>query len=610
MVSEKLLKALTPHNRSSKPLSVLWRSYLYLAPYWKITGGAYLALIGEAALSITIPQLLRWIIDRGIGQGETELLVWASLGLLGLTLVRGGLTFLEGRWSEIASQNVAYNLRNDIQHKLTILSFSFHDQTEAGDLLARAIQDVERIRFLTGRASLRIVEAVLMLIGTSIVLVWMNARLAGLVLVFVPFLVLAALQFGRRYRPLSLQIQKQVGTLTTTVEQNLRGAQVVKAFAQEEAEIRRFEQENERWFSLSAYAARLQAVNLPLLFLLANLGVALIVWSGGRAVVRGDLTLGEMIAFTAYLGQLVIPIRRLGMIIPAIVIAASAAERIFEILDSTPEVKDAPGATGLPPARGQVRFEQVSFSYGKHQVLAEIDFQVEPGQLVALVGPTGSGKTSIVNLIPRFYDPTQGRITIDGADIRQVTLDSLRSQIGIVLQETVLFSGTIRENLLFGCRDCREADMFAAARAAQADEFIRAMPKGYDTRVGERGVTLSGGQKQRLAIARAMLIDPRILILDDATASVDTGTEHLIQQALYRLMQGRTTFVIAHRLSTVMRADLILVLDKGRIAATGRHPSLLQTSPVYAEIYQRQLRRDIPEQGEPLDKGHDGHHRA
>lgn len=570
----------------------LWRSYRYLLPYWKISSGAFLALFFVAALNLTIPQLLRWIIDHGIRQANVDLLLWAAIGLMGLTLVRGFLTFLEGRWSEIASQNVAYDLRGDIQHKLTILSFSYHDQAETGDMLARAVQDVERIRFLTGRASLRIAEATLLLLGTSAALIWMNARLAAMVLAFMPFLILAALEFGRRYRPLSQKIQRQVGVLTTTVEQNLRGAQVVKAFGQGEAEIERFQKVNEHWFQLSAYAARLQAVNLPLLFLLANMGVALIIWSGGRAVAAGDLTLGTLIAFTTYLAQLVDPIRRLGMIIPAIVIAASSAERIFEVLDSVPEVKDEPGAVELPTVEGRVRFERVSFAYGRHKVLSEIDFIAEPGQVIALLGPTGSGKSSVVNLIPRFYDPSQGRVLVDGIDIRQVALNSLRKQIGIVLQETVLFSGTVRENLAFGCTDCSEEDMLAAARAAQAHEFIRRMPKGYDTRVGERGVTLSGGQKQRLAIARAMLMDPRILILDDATASVDTGTEHLIQGALSHLMKGRTSFVIAHRLSTVMRADLILVLEKGRIAARGTHAELLKTSDLYAEIYQRQLSRE------------------
>jgi len=570
---------------------LLARSYRYLRPYWKITLGAYVALLGEVALNISIPQVIRWIIDHGLSQSSLTLLGWASLGLLGMTLLRGGLTFLEGRWSEIASQNVAYDLRNEIERKLTILSFSFHDQTETGDLLARTIQDVERIRFLTGRATLRIFEAILMLIGTGIALMWMNARLALLVILTFPFLILFAVEFGRRYRPLSQLIQKQIGVLTTTVEQNLRGAQMVKAYAQEAPEIERFKIENEHWFKLSATATRLQAFFLPMLFLLANLGVVLVIWVGGRQVIAGTLTLGEMIAFTTYLGQLVDPIRRLGMIIPAMIIAASSGERIFEVLDSVSEVKDAPDAKPLGDVLGEVVFEHVSFSYGKRKVLTDIDFRAAAGSVSALVGPTGSGKSSIVNLIPRFYNPSSGRITIDGTDIRQVTLESLRRKVGVVLQETILFSGTIRENLRFGAPGSSEAEMIAAARTAQIHEFIAGLPNGYETRVGERGVTLSGGQKQRLAIARTILMNPSILILDDATASVDTETEHLIQAALEELMEGRTTFVIAHRLSTVMRADQILVLEKGCIAARGRHAALLDTSPLYREIYERQLKR-------------------
>lgn len=568
---------------------ILWRSYSYLRPYWLATLGAYLALAGTAGLNLIIPQVIRWMIDNGIRQQQLQLLIWAAVALLGLNLVRGVLAFLEGRWSEIASQNVAYDLRNDIAHKLTLLSFSFHDQTEKGDILARAIQDVERIRFLTGRATVRIVQAIMLLAGTAIFLFWMNSRLAVLVLISLPVLIYIALRFGQHFRPLSLLIQQQLGVVTTVVEQNLRGAQVVKAYAQEEREIERFQQENKHWFDLSALSARMQAINQSLLLFVANLASVLIIWYGGRLVINGELTIGEMVAFTAYLGQLIDPVRRLGLIIPAMIIAASSSERVFEILDSVPDVKDAPGAVKLPPIKGHVSFENVSFSYGVHQVLSDITFEAKPGQVIALVGATGSGKSSIANLIPRFYDPTSGRVSVDGYDLRQVTLNSLRSQIGIVLQETVLFSGTVRENLTFGCGDCSEEDLIAATRAAQADEFIRQMPNGYDTRVGERGVTLSGGQKQRLAIARAMLMDPRILILDDATASVDSETEHLIQLALSRLMEGRTTFVIAHRLSTVKRADLILVLERGRIVARGRHSELLESSPLYAEVFHRQL---------------------
>jgi len=517
--------------------------------------------------------------------------------LLGLVVIKGVFTYLNGIWTEVASQNVAYDLRNEIQRKITLLSFSFHDQAEAGDLLSRSIQDVERIRFLTGRATFRVTEGVFLMVVTAAVMMWMNTRLGLLAIAAMPLLAIQSIRFGRVFRPLSAQIQKQLAVLTTRVEQNLRGARVVKTFAQEEAEIERFEKENRHWFDLSAFSARLQATNMPLLQLIANVSSVAILWYGGVLVINGSLTLGELVAFTVYMAQLVSPVRYLGMILPAISMAGASAERVFEILDTVLDVSEEPGAEELTVQKGHVRFEQVSFSYGKQvmkniagEILKDICFEALPDQVIALLGPTGSGKTSVVNLIPRFYDPTDGRITIDGVDIKKVTLNSLRSQIGMVLQETTLFAASIRENVTFGKPGATQKEIEAAAKAAQAHDFIMQTPDGYDTEVGERGVTLSGGQKQRLAIARAILTDPRILILDDATSSVDTETEHLIQLALERVMQGRTTFVIAHRLSTVLRADLILVLDKGRIVARGRHAELLNTSPLYHNIYHQQIK--------------------
>jgi ATP-binding cassette subfamily B protein len=366
---------------------------------------------------------------------------------------------------------------------------------------------------------------------------------------------------------------------------------VVKAFAQEHAEIARFDRANARWFDLNAQFARLQAIDIPMLDLIANIGTVLIIWYGGLLAIRGTISIGELVAFSTYLGQLVQPVRRLGTIIPAIAQATASGERIFEILDAESAVRDAPDAVALPPVRGHVRFEGVSFSYfRRHRVLNEISFEARPGQVIALLGATGSGKSSIISLIPRFYDPTAGRITIDGYDLRHVTLNSLRDQISTVLQETTLFAAPVRENIAFGRPDADDQAIEAAARAAQAHAFIAELPDGYDTYVGERGVMLSGGQRQRVAIARALLKDPRILILDDATASVDTQTEQLIQQALRLLMQGRTSFVIAQRLSTLRAADLILVLEGGRVAARGTHEQLLETSGLYAEIYQHQLR--------------------
>lgn len=570
---------------------LLWRVYGYLRPYWRQTLGAYGSLLAILGLNTLIPQFIRWIIDTGVEGNQPNVLLWSVLALLGLTLIKGVLNYFEGTWSEIASQNVAFDLRNAIQKKLTQLSFSFHDQSQAGELLSRAVQDVERIRFLTGRATIRILDGVLLLIVTAVIMLVMDWKLGLMVLVTMPVLVYQALRFGSRFRPLSLLVQKQLAVLTTTVEQNLRGMREVKANVQEDAEINRFNHENDHWFELSAKSAQMQAVNLPLLFLIANFGTVAIILYGGSQVINGQLTIGAIIAFMTYLGQLIEPVRRLGMIIPAVAIAGSAAERIFDTLDTVSEVRDEPDAVPMGAIRGEVRFESVSFSYGAKQVLTDIDFSVKAGQTIALLGSTGSGKSTIISLIPRFYDPTGGRILIDGCDIRKVTLSSLRSQIGIVMQDATLFAGSFRENIAFGSDRATESEILDAARAAQAHEFIFRSPQGYDTRIGERGVTLSGGQRQRLAIARALLLNPKILILDDATASVDAETEHLIQLAFQNLIRGRTTFVIAHRLSTVRNADLIMVMEKGKISASGTHETLLNSSRLYSEIYNRQLLR-------------------
>jgi len=577
---------------------ILYRCLRHLRPYWRITLGAYLALLATTILALLIPQLIRRTVDLGIGRADLRLLGLSVLAIIGLTLLKGVMSFLQGRWSEVASQGVAYDLRNDIHRQLSELSFSYHDRTQTGQILSRAVQDVERIRFLTGRAILRLVEGGALIVGTAAVLLAMNVRLALLALAAMPLLGYIAFRVSRRLRPLFREVQDQLAKLTIGVEQNLRGARVVKAFAQENNEIIRFERENTRWFDLSAEAARLRALNIPLLELIANFGSVFIVWYGGLSVMRGYLTLGELVAFSAYLTQLVQPVRRLGMIIPALAMAASAGERVFEIQDTQSDIREIPQAIELPRVRGHVRFEQVSFAYfGRHRVLEDVSFEARPGEVIALLGTTGSGKSTIINLIPRFYDPTAGRITIDGHDIRTVTLTSLREQIGIVLQEATLFGSTIRANIAFGRPEASEEAIVAAAQAAQAHDFIMQLADGYDAPVGEGGATLSGGQRQRIAIARALLMDPRILILDDATSSVDTETEQQIQTALAALMRGRTAFVIAQRLSTLRRADLILVMEGGRLTERGTHAELLHRSRLYAEIYQQQMAPGPGEEG-------------
>jgi ATP-binding cassette subfamily B protein len=570
---------------------VLMRAWSYLRPYWPLVLGGYLFLLLISLLLMLNPQFIRWIVDEGIGQQNFTLLQWAVLGLLGVTLLRSVLAFFQGRWIEKSSQSVAYDLRNKLYDKLSSLSFSYHDRTEAGQLLARAMQDVERLRYLNGRATMRLVESAVTLIVTAGVLLWMNTRLAALSMLTIPVLAVQAYFYSKTLRPMWYEMRDRISDMTSWVEQNLRGARIVKGFAQERKEIARFEKQNDDWFDLAQRAARIRAINNPLIFLIANISTIFIIWYGGRLVIRDLLTLGELVAFTSYMSQVIHPVRTIGRIVPFLSQAIASGERIFEILDAESEVKEAPDAEELPTLQGHVRFKNVSFAYfGRHKVLKDVSLEAKPGEIIALLGTTGSGKSTIINLIPRFYDVTKGRVTVDGYDVREVTLNSLRDQIGIVLQETTLFAATVGQNIAFGDPEANQEEIVAAAKAAQAHEFISAMPDGYETLVGERGSTLSGGQKQRVAIARALLKNPRILILDDATSSVDTETERLIQKALANLMKGRTSFVIAQRLSTVRMADQILVLDQGKIVARGTHETLLERSGLYAEIYEQQLR--------------------
>ena len=576
----------------------LMRALSYLRPYRALVIACYLLMLATNGISLSMPLIIRAIVDQGIRGGDASVIRLGAATLMGLTLVRGVFAFLTGRWTEIASQNVAYDLRNGLHDRLQSLSFSYHDRAETGQLLSRGIGDVDRVRFLTGRALLRLAEVVTLVVGIAVSMLIMNARLALPSLAIVPFLAGGALNLGRRYRPVSRAVQQQEAEVTSRLEQNLRGARIVKAFAQERSEANRFEQEIGRLFSLNMITARMRSLQLPLLRFIGSAGTIIILLYGGRMIIREQLTLGELVAFSTYVTQLLLPVRRLGMIVAGIAQSAAAADRVFEILDAKSEVADTPGAEPLREVRGHIRFERVSLAYSRqYQVLKDITFEARPGEVVALLGATGSGKSSVINLIPRFYDPTEGRILLDGRDIREAEITSLREHIGVVLQDTMLFAATIRENIAFGRPAASDEEVVAAAEAASAHEFIMALPQGYDTHVGERGVTLSGGQKQRIAIARALLKDPRILILDDATSSVDTETEALIQAALSTLMEGRTSLVIAQRLSTVRQADQVLVLERGEIAARGRrdqdhsaHDELLRTSGLYGEIYNRQLR--------------------
>jgi len=503
-------------------------------------------------------------------------------------------SFFQGYMAEKLSQSIAFDFRNELFAKIQRLSFSYHDRNQTGQLMIRATDDVEKVRLFAGQGLLMALQAIVLLVGTLIILVGTNVRLTLVSLPVLPLALLMFMGFGAISQPMFIRLQMRLSELNTVLQENLAGIRVIKAFVREPQETERFADSVDRHLRQNLRISLLFSLIFPLVFLIANLGQAVVLYAASHQIIGGSLTLGEWQQFSLYLIYVFFPLGNLGFIISLMSQAAASADRIFEILDAENEVESRPGAGEMGQIEGHVVFDEVSFRYFKHgeDVLKDVSFEAQPGQTVALLGATGSGKTTIINLLPRFYDVSEGRVLIDGVDVRDVTLNSLRSNIGIVLQETTLFTGTIRDNIAFGRPDASLDDVIAAAQAAAAHDFIMSFPQGYDTPVGERGATLSGGQKQRIAIARALLLNPRVLILDDSTSSVDLATEYRIQQALDLLMEGRTSFVIAQRISTVLNADLILVLDQGRIAARGTHEELMESSPIYVEIYNSQLVED------------------
>jgi ATP-binding cassette subfamily B multidrug efflux pump len=520
-----------------------------------------------------------------------QILITAIIAIIIFAALRGLFAFLQAYWAEKNSQAVAYDLRNDLYAKIQRLSFSYHDKNQTGQLMIRATDDVEKVRLFIGQGLLQLVGAIILLTGTLLILFSTNVKLALTAVPILPIAFVLFMVFGGLSQPLFAKVQQKLSILNTVLQENLAGIKVIKAFTREKQQQVKFRAAADASMNQGIGVARLFTFLFPLIFMIASIGQASILNVGGQEIIAGALSLGEWQEFSLYLIYLFLPIAQFGFIITQMGQAAASANRIFEIIDAKSDITNKAGAIRLPAVKGDVKFENVTFRYFEsgEPVLSNVSFEAKSGQTIALLGATGSGKTTIINLLPRFYDPTEGTITIDGHELRDVTLDSLRSQIGIVLQETTLFSGTIRENIAFGRPEATDEEVIAAARAAQAHDFISSFPDGYNSHVGERGTTLSGGQKQRVAIARALLLDPRILILDDSTSSVDLTTEAALQKALDQLMQGRTSFVIAQRISTVMNADKIIVLDKGRIVAEGRHKELMEDSPIYAEIYNSQI---------------------
>jgi ATP-binding cassette, subfamily B, multidrug efflux pump len=574
-------------------LGAVRRALGYLRSYKVEAFGAFGALLLSSAASLATPQLIAYAIDDGIAPRSLNVILLAVGGLVATALLRGLFQFLQGYLAERASQGVAYDLRNDLFAKIERLGFSYYDRVETGQLVTRLTSDVEQIRTFAGSGVVQLAAAAVMLAGTTTLLLLLDWRLALVALAIVPLIFVLLLRFVRKIGPLFRGVQQTLGRLNSVLQEDLAGVRVIRTFAREDYESARYRSVNDELLAQNLTTVRTFSNNFPFVFLLANLGTLAIILFGGLQVIGASLSIGELVAFNTYLGFLLFPILTIGFLAAGISRAGASSQRVFEVLDAPLEVQDAPDAVPLPPVSCRVEFDDVSFRYpgDEREILHDISFAAEPGQTVAILGTTGSGKSTLVNLIPRFYDVTEGSVRLDGHDVRDVTLASLRSQIGIVMQTSLLFSGPVRDNIAYGKPDATQEEVEAAARAARADEFIRALPEGYDTVVGERGVGLSGGQRQRIAIARALLIDPRLLILDDSTSAVDAETEAAILESLDQLMREsyRTVFVIAQRVSTVRDADLILVLDEGGIAARGTHEELLRDSELYNEILGSQL---------------------
>ena len=561
---------------------------------------AYVCFFLAVGFSLMIPWLFGESIDRLVstesGQivhlnpGTLELVFLASL-ILGASIMRGFFDFARTYTTDSLSQLVTYDFRNLIYDKLQHVSFAYHDKEHTGNLMSKATADVEAVRRYVNMGLVRSLEVVVRTIAVTSILIWLNWELALISLVFVPFLVVRSSLIMGKLRRMWLHVQEVNGQLVTVLQENLVGIHVVKAFASEDFERRKYDRKAQELREEYYQSERLQGTNSAWMSFYFTFALGLIVWYGGWEIIRGDLTAGDLTKFVLYLNQLTFPIRSAAQIINSFSRAISSGRRIFDVLDARSPVEEKPDAKTLGRAVGLVRFEDASFSYDdRAPALKHVDISAEPGQITAILGAPGSGKSTIVNLLPRFYDVADGRVTIDGEDIRELTLESLRRNVGIVQQDIFLFDATIRDNISYGVSNATEEDIINAAKAAQLHDQIMALSNGYDTWVGERGSTLSGGQRQRLSIARTVLVDPPILILDDSTSSVDVETERLIHQAMVNVMKGRTTFVIAHRLSTVREANQILVLKDGEIIERGNHTELIAQSGVYQDIFELQLR--------------------
>jgi len=568
----------------------------YIRPYLHVLFAALVCTMLAAGGNLYLPWIFRDMIDKVLTAKDAYMLNLISASIVVIFLLRGIFLYWQNYLMSYVGQHVIIDIRSEVFHKLQRLSMSFYDKNKTGTIMSYVTNDVNALQGAMVDNTVELVTESIILIGSIFAMIYLDWKLTLFTILTFPIVLYFMNFFGKKIRRSGGMIQEATADITSVLQESVSSARVVKSFVREKYEIQRFEKENAANLAANLKNARYMATLTPTIEFVAALGVTLILWYGGNNVIAGDTTAGSLVAFLAYAVNISNPIKRITRVTGNIQKALAAAQRVFMVLDLPEEVTDLPDARPLPAVTGSVSFEHVTFSYNKgDEIIHDLSFSVKPGQAIGLVGPSGAGKSTIASLLPRFYDCDSGTIRIDGTDIRTATLDSLRSQVGIVPQETILFNGTVYDNILYGRLDATKEEIIEAAKAANAHDFIMELPQGYETMLGDRGVNISGGQRQRIAIARAILKNPRILILDEATSALDTESERLVQEALNRLMVGRTAFVIAHRLSTIKNADRILVLEKGRLAEDGTHEELMEKNGLYAHLYQIQYRNNREE---------------
>ncbi|OAM92737.1 ATP-binding cassette, subfamily B, MsbA [Pelosinus fermentans] len=573
-------------------MTTYMRLIQYIRPYLPRMVVAVLCIILAASATLYVPWILRDVIDEVLTTKNMSMLNTITIGIVIVYFLRGIFFFGQTYLMSYIGQKIIIDIRGDVYKHMQRLSLSYFEKRQTGKVMSYITNDVAAVQGALVESMIELLTEGMTLIGSLGAMFYLHWKLSFLTLVTLPLVGQAIKIFGKKLRTSSRTVQERTADITSFLQESISSVRIIKSFAREDYEIDRFQKENSHNFRAQMKNSQIMATLTPVIEFLAAIGVTLIIWYGGKEVIDNNLTAGSLIAFLMYAINLTNPLKRLSRVYGNIQKALSAADRVFEVLDTKPEIEDMPGAIALPTIDGYVALNNVTFEYKAGEpALRQVNLKVTPGQVVAIVGPSGAGKTTIANLIPRFYDTTDGNITIDGIDIKTVTLQSLREQIGIVPQETILFNGSAYDNILYGKLDAGHDEVMNAAKAANAHEFIINMPDGYDTQIGERGSKLSGGQRQRISIARAILKNPRVLILDEATSALDTESEKLVQEAVDKLMIGRTSFVIAHRLSTIQRADLIVVMEKGKIAEQGTHAELLSADGLYSKLYQVQFEK-------------------